>query len=104
MPRKSVPGTQKRYIDCQRNPNHVFNNGEVELVIGQETYEGVTIQTKDGSAELFLTAYVHRGDLVLEISTPDNQPAQTQNINFRKLFIKQELRAPVDLASPTVVA
>ena len=89
---KSVPGTQKRYIDCQRHPNQVFNNGQVELVIAQENYGGVTIQTTDGTAKLFLSAYVHNGALMVEVTTPDKQPAETFDKQFRKLFIKQEIK------------
>jgi hypothetical protein len=96
MPRKSTPATQKRYIDCQRNPNHVFNNGQVELTIGQETYDGVTIQATDGTAKLFLTAHIHRGNLVVEVTTPDNQPATAFGTQFRKLLIEQPLEPSKD--------
>lgn len=64
-----MKATQKRYVDCQKNPHHVFNHGDVDLIIGKETWEGVTIQSRDGKLQYHVSAYMHGGNLVLDIST-----------------------------------
>lgn len=70
-----MKATKKRYADCQTNPHHVFNNGEVELIIPQEGYQGVMIQSRDGAQRYRVSAHMHRGCLVLDITTPDESPA-----------------------------